>query len=292
MLGDWTLDVGGDRLTFGTRASGLPLVKPPVVDVAESRRQSRAALPSDDGVLFGVDHLDGTTITFEMRIKRSTADEAHVAGETLRRAWRGDRVRTVPGAVAELHAPTGRVTFGRPNRFAIDDRELHAHHRVPLVTFETVDDLFYGAEETVSVGLVPPPSGGLRAPLRAPLRTTQVGERSTGFRVGGSIPTRHWRAVVSGGDILSPVIEVPGCFRLELLGLSLAYDQVLVIDARPWVRTVLRDGGSVAGKRSRRSTPLRDAALTPGLHELVLRGQSTSGTARADLAWRPAFPTY
>jgi hypothetical protein len=281
------LEYPGVELVFGSRETGMgfasaPAIATPGIDVED------VAVPSQDGTLMGVDVIEGPLVTFEIDVVSQDRDGVKAIMEPLRRAWRGDAVRSVPGAVAALRSDRGKVTFGRPRRFtSADDDDRFGVSRVTC-DFATVTDLWFGEEQTVTVPLVPPPGGGLVAPLAAPLSTTASSDRSQAVTLGGGLPT--WPTVTVQGPITNPVIEVLGVFRWEFQGLTLAYDEVLVIDARPWIRTILRNGAAVPGRLTPRSTRLKDSAIPPGAHEFVLRGTS-NGTPTATLAWRPAFHT-
>jgi hypothetical protein len=155
-----------------------------------------------------------------------------------------------------------------------------------LADFACSDAGWYGSEQSENISLVPDPGGGLIAPLASPLATTRTSDRSQSFTVGGHLPT--WPVFEIKGPITNPVVEVVGLLSMEFR-LSLAFDQTLIVDTRPWARSILRDTASKAGTLSRTSTRLSKAAIPPGKYEFVLRGTSDSGTASATLRWRDAF---
>lgn len=284
---DWRLVYDDVDLAFGSIRSGYVFPSAPEFGSPELTNDD-AARPRGDGVLFGQDTRSGTTVTFAIDVVGS--GEAGVLSKLspLAAAWRADSIRQTPGATATLVADTGRVTFGRPRRFA----HSHAARKDGLIQvtadFATADDLWYGDEQSARVNLVPPSGGGLVAPLASPLSTTPTSDRSTSIRVDGELPT--WPVFEVAGPITNPVIEVVGLFRLGF-SLSLAYDQKLVVDTRPWARSILRNGASVAGALTSSSARLSRASIPPGSHETVLRGTSATGTASLVTRWRPAYHT-
>lgn len=288
MYGDWSLTYPGVELRFGTRASGMGLGAAPAVGLPEEFLDD-TAFPDGDGVIFGRDLIAGQTVTFDIDvIAREDRDAVRTMLQRMRHAWRADSIRKIPGAVAMLRADTGRVAFGRPRRFVSDDQHDRYGYSKVTADFAMSTDLWFGDVQSASVSLVPAPSGGLIAPLASPLSTTESSDRSQAITVDGELPT--WPTVTIFGPITNPVVEI-GPVRWELRA-TLAYDQSVTIDASPWARTILRDGAGIPGALTPQSTRLVNATIPPGLHEFVLRGTSQTGTARAAVSWRPAFPTF
>ncbi len=288
---DWSLSYPGEALDFGSVPSGYvfreaPELGPPDVLTDDAQR------PRDDGTAFGMDYFSGRTITFALDVvgEEPTEEATRRAVQRLARAWRADSIRQSPGAVATLVARypgVERLTYGRPRRFSQGDFLTPGGVTDVVCDFATIDTTWYDVvEQTQPVALVPEPSGGLLAPLASPLATSRASNRSAVFSVGGDLPT--WPVFEVDGPIANPVVEVLGVLRMEFR-LSLAYDERLVVDTRPWRRTVLRNGASVAGAATRRSTRIARASIPPGTHEFVLRGSSATGTATARVRWRSAF---
>lgn len=286
--GDWSLAYPGASLTFGSHESEFGFSAAPEIGLPDSFLDD-VETPNDDGRMFGVDHIGGQTVTFEVDIfVPGDRAAAKVLLEQARRVWRADSIRTTPGAVATLTSDVGRVTFGRPRRFVSNDGDDRSGVLRVTADFATVTDLWFGGVESATVGLVPVPSGGLIAPLSAPLATTESSDRSQVIDVGGELPT--WLSVTIEGPITNPVVEVGDFLRWEFRT-SLAYDQTLTVDASPWARTILRDGAAIPGTLTPQSTRLAKSVIPPGSHEFVLRGTSSTGAARAVASWRPAFHT-
>ncbi len=291
MPADWRLSYSGTDLSFGSVDSHyvFPQSNPPSVSATSTTDQD-AAIPRGDGVLFGQDYRDGLTLTFNIEVDGGDSENAARALESdLAYAWRGDSIRTTPNATAMLTAHTGRSIFGRPRKYQPNWDLLPFGVTAVTCDFVTTDDLWYDPQQSASVSLVPKQVGGLVAPLAAPLSTTATSDRSQGITIGGVAPV--WPTIKIAGPITNPEIEVLGQFKLGF-NLNLAYDQSLVIDTRPWARSILVGRGSVAGSLMGKYDRLSDASLAPGRYEVALRGASTTGTPVATFAWRNAYPTF
>lgn len=287
MPNDWLLSYPGAALPFGSVASGYVFTKAPDLGAPDVETDD-ASRPRADGVMFGVDYFGGRTIGFDISVAGANEADARARLAVLTKAWRADAVRRTPGAVTTLTADTGRVTFGRPRRFASVDTFLPEGLTEVVADFACADPLWYGQENLSTVALTPPPGGGLIAPLAEPLATTSTSDRSTALVVGGEVPT--WPVFEIAGPITNPVVEIVGLFKMEFRT-TLAYDETLVVDTRPWARTILRNGASVAGSLTRTSARLSQAAIPPGAYEMVLRGASEPGTANVRAIWRDAYLT-
>lgn len=287
MRADWLMSYPGVEFPFGSIPSGYGFEIAPDVGV-QSVVADDIESAGIDGRTFGVDALSADSVTFEIDIMEGSESAARELLEEIRGVWRADAIRVEAGAVASLYADSGRVTFGRPRRFAANTDNIHAGIVRITADFAVGTDLWFGDEQSATVGFVPAPGGGLIAPLSAPLATTESSDRSQVIDVGGRVPT--WLSVTIEGPITNPVIEVGDFLRWEFRT-TLAYDQTLTVDGSPWVRTILRDGAAIPGTLTPQSTRLAKSIIPPGSHEFVLRGTSQTGAARAVASWRPAFHT-
>ena len=131
-------------------------------------------------------------------------------------------------------------------------------------------------------------SGGMSEPLSEPLSTIGGGARSGVIDVVGGTAPAPFIATIHG-PMTNPWIAGPG-WRFDFLT-TLAYDQTLTVDTRPWAKTVLRnDGASLAGTLTRASTALSDARLLPGGGAwLTFGGIDGTGTATCSVSWRPTY---
>lgn len=288
MLTPWRLIYPGTDLRFGPRATGLPISEAPSFGPADLTIDDRTLGEArSDGTGFGSDFRGGTTISFALHAIGDTQDQSRDLAGAYLAAWRGDRVRATPGALAELRTPSGRSVFGRPRRAVLDEALARFGKYFIQADFVTADDLWYGRQEQLSVPLRLSQSGGFVLPLRLPMVARGYTTAANVFTVAGEVDS--WPIVTIKGPILNPTVEVPGCFRFSA-GTSLQYDETLRIDARPGRQTVLRNGSKIAAL-TRTSTLLPAAALPPGAHTLTLSGSSSTGSPTAQIAWRPAYTT-
>lgn len=288
--GEWRLVYPGVDLTFGNKV--YPIVEPPDLGAAEPETQD-AAYPAADGTQFGRDFRPGRTIAFELGINEHANVDGLASHNNLARAWRGDSIRQKPGAVAELHALHGgreRVVYGRPRRYASVLVNNQSGYSGATCDFACSDDLFYDASVTsTTVGLYASPSGGIEAPIIAPITTTAPSTVPGQVDVGGLVDT--WPVITIQGPIEWPRVELVGLWRFEL-NTTLEFDESVTIDTRPWARTVLRnDGANLAGRLTRRSVQLSKATLPAGASsQLQFTGYDLSGTSSVTVSHRAAYP--
>jgi hypothetical protein len=287
MNGDWTLDCGPDgTILFGSQLSKYPLAIAPEIGDADRDNQD-SKLTGVDGTSFGADTVSGQTDAFGLTALGDTDEEARALYDEFRRLWRADTIRSTPGAMATLTAPSGRSTFGRPRRITPSFYPPGSAAIGITADFATADDLWYGEEDHLDVPIASSQSGGFVFPMRFPAVSRGYTSASNGFVVGGTRPT--WPVITIHGHILNPVVEVPGAFTFAA-DVSLAYDEWLTIDTRPGRRFVTKNGVQSA-KLTRASTLLPAAVLQPGAHTMTLTGSSTTGAPTARVGWRPAFTT-
>lgn len=250
-------------------------------------------LPRSDGIRFGRDYRGGRTIAFDMHVFGSSGGQGFEILDELTQAWYGDNVRTSPGAVQTLriragHRPARRV-YGRGRRLAPAPLRTSATGWSPVTAeFKTIDHYYYDDQEkTNTVSIVPEQGGGLLAPLAAPLSTLGVSYAPGEILVEGT--SACWPVYVIKGPIKLPTVEVVGEYRITL-GIGVAFDELLVIDTRPWTRGVrMGNGTSVAGALTPASALLRNARLAPGTHEIILSGLDETGTSSLTVAWRDVY---
>lgn len=287
-MADWRIRYGAVDRAFG---GGWPLlfdVAPEVTTADADTGDFRAA--RTDGLLMGEDLLGGGQVTFGIDIA-TPDDESGALGllEELRRVWRADEIRRTPGAVAELVSEWGRTGFGRPRRFAPGVQNVKQGFIPVVADFTLVSDLWFGQEQVESVSFAPSTGGGFTFPLTFPMVMASEADRSQAIRIGGETDTQHLVFEIAG-PITNPSIEVVGVARLDFVT-TLAYDEVLVVDARPWARSITVNGSSRAGALTPASTSLSRLTLPPGTHEIALRGTDITGTSSLTTRWRDAYTT-
>ena len=206
------------------------------------------------------------------------------------RAWRGDGVRLVAGAMAQLTTmQDGRelTTYGRPRRYTANLSQLNAGEATAVATFETCSDAWYGAEQQERIDIVPPTStGGVTLPVELPHTLSSGSTASSAIMVDGVLPAPVTAEI--HGPITNPVVRLAGGWELRLAGTLLA-GQTVTADARPWRRTILTNtGASWAGKVNRLYSRLAELELQPGPANITLQGTDPTGTAYVVLRWTPA----
>lgn len=286
-LGELQYDMHGLLLGAGTAYQirevdfGTPDMRPQDVDRAR-----------EDGIRFGRDYRRARTITFEGAVL--TTGPALDAIDALTAAWLADDIRLQPGVVTTLRMRRGgraRRVWGRPRNIAVTSGATLRGWAPFTAEFTTADHLFYDdVEQTASVDIVPPIGGGVVSPVVSPVTTVAESVAQGRIVVGGTAPT--WPVIRINGPIMRPTVELLGRWSITL-AVSLASDDYLVVDPRPWTRHVTtRFGTNSAGAFTATSPPLSDLTLPPGDTTLVLRGTDATGTASASVAWRDAYTTY
>ena len=237
-----------------------------------------------DGVLFGRDIESAPEWIYRLRARHV---DVMAALADLRSAWEGRRADPLDTSVLR-YMLAGRVrrVYGRPRRFHPLMTPWARPNRILEVdtTFRLSDPLHYDdGERSVTLRIVPPSTGGLLAPLVAPLSTARSSAPDARFiTVRGDAPAPV--RVTFHGPATDPWVRGTG-WEVGLNG-SIAYDGQVTVDTR--TTTVLRaDGASVAGMLTRR-TRLAEVRLAPGVHELSFGGIDPTGTASATVAWRDA----
>lgn len=245
-----------------------------------------------DGATFGRDYLEPGSWAWELGIDKTSDATALEEMARLAKAWRVTRTLKPGEAVPLRYRLAGRTRriYGRPRRLApaLDNRFMLGYAAY-VADFKRADDLHYDDEEQ-SASTVPgavSSAGGLTAPLKSPLRSTRslASERAGSILVGGDADT--WAIVTITGPASGVVVECPGRWRVELARPLIATDTV-VIDPRPWVRTVVLNGSvGIAGSLGR-GTHLADMTLAPGPTHFTFSAETSQAGATATVSWRNA----
>lgn len=256
---------------------------------AEIRSGDQPA-PGRDGVLAGRDFLGSATWAFDLATNREDLAGARETAGALESVWLDPAVRLNPAVKVPLSYEIDgewRRVYGRPGQFVGPGADVLATLGAGKVTcdFRVLDPARYDDEETsVVLTIVPATTGGLQAPLAAPLSTV----RSSAPRAGqvtntGDLPTPL--KVTFHGPITNPWVRAADGLEVGLTG-SLAYDQTVTVD--PLAGTVTRQDGTPAAGLLTRKTQLTATLLQPGPTELTFGGTDPTGTAKAVLSWRNA----
>lgn len=283
-LDDFVFDLGGVPFGLG-RSIEVETFSPGPA----TWRVQDAEIPHQDGVMFGRDYLTPGTWSWELYTNTDTYEDALVSGNELADVWINNSSRNTPGEVVPLRYQLGGVAkrvYGRPRRFAlsVNNADGFLTGKMPIdVDFALADHLVYSdTESIVELDVYISTVGGLVAPLVEPLTTLVTeGPREGAFTVDTATDT--WAIATFFGPITDPFITVNG-WRLQIRG-SVAYDETLVVDPRPWKRSAMI-GDTPAGHMLDKSTRLDQMTLSNGEHELEFGGSDQSGDARVRLSWR------
>jgi rRNA processing protein Gar1 len=300
------VDFAGEGLVFGTEETGYLTITRPLHSGGESVTGDTSR-PGEDGIMFARDYYGGKTVSFELGVLTdvnnrgldsppASASEAHRANldylDALEGWWKDPQWRATANSMAMLRAKeaSGEVyrAYGRPRRYDEAVGSLTRHGYTPVACdFQLIDTRWYSdTEYSASISLMVPPDGGLIAPLIAPLTTLREVQNIVSIDVGGKIGT--WMVVEIVGPVQRPSVTIGDA--TYTLDLNIEAGDKVVIDPRPWARTVLRssDGASVSGALTRESPLMSRMLVTPGHHTIQFRGLDSTGTARANLRWRIA----
>ena len=244
-----------------------------------------------DGSIVGSDYLGASTWAFDLFTNRADFAGALTAAAALESAWKDPAIRLTPNRTVPLSyeiAGRWRRVYGRPGQFlgpVGDVRDLQGAGAITC-DFRVTDPLHYDDEETtVVLTVVPATTGGLQAPLAAPLSTVRSSAPRAGQVVNAGDAATPLK-VVFHGPVTDPWVRSSGGLEVGLTG-SLAYDQAITVD--PLAGTVTRQDGSPAAGLLTRKTRLTGTLLQPGPTELTFGGTDPTGTATATLSWRNAY---
>ncbi|MEJ6490690.1 hypothetical protein PQI23_13270 [Leucobacter sp. USCH14] len=253
--------------------------------------------PRSDGIAFGQDFADPGDIELELVLTFQTVRNLGVqramlkeAAESFLLAWDAPALRSTPGALGDLIIPAVGLFEGRPRRAEWDWSTFGLGYLIGKATFIRAFPETYvldGSESPwhdVEVGIVAPVGrSGWVFPLVFPIQNLEPDVRSTWFEVAGDTDASCIVSVY-GPLQAGAEVEIASGFKL-VTKRDLAYDEVAVADARPG-RMTLTVNGEPSNFIAPTSTRLAELKLTPGPHQVSLRGISPQGTARARIEWR------
>lgn len=283
---EWSITIGGTRHSFDPVevVSWSVAGREYIVDDTPAPRQ--------DGRWFGQDFAIPGDVEIELIIRapKGNRQERFEAVSAMRTAftevWNADAVRNTAGAVAELEIAGEVVVEGRPRHVDWDDsRVTYGIIRGTAVFVRDIDQVFSSSSgwQSAVLGLIPAQSGGLKAPLKAPLRTTSESTRAAPLIVGGNAPA--WPVLELKGPIQSNAqLLVHNRWRIFINRALGPFDTVR-IDTRPGKRATYLNG-QPRQILDPRSSMLGDCSLLPGTNVLSLRGSSIEGTAQVTVQWR------
>lgn len=260
-------------------------------------RVDDAPAPRADGVHFGQDFADPGDVTLTLLLTFQNIRNLSMQREMLREAayaflaaWDAPELRRAPGSVGELIIPSIGMLEGRPRRAEWDWSTYGLGYLIGTATFVrssldtyVLDSTGYAPWQSATLRLVPSQVGGLKAPLKTPLRTSVESTRASTVDVGGD--AEAWPVLDLTGPIQSDAqLLIHGRWRLYL-NRPLNQFQTAQIDTRPGRRATYLNGVPVQ-LLDPRSSLLGECSLLPGSNVLSLRGSSIEGTASVTARWR------
>lgn len=255
------------------------------------RATNDRAVSGRDGRVMGRETFDGKTIDLSFFIDHDNIVDASAAYSEAMRVWDAAAIRAEDGAFAVLRArmfnlPT-RLTYGRPRRMTPAREEFIDRGVMDLVCdFDTLDHYWYADAAdltTVTIPIVPPDEGGWTAPFTAPISVTSTSEGFGSFTVDGHAAAPLVARVY--GPTVNPYLDLLGRYRITWLT-TLARDQWIDLDTRPWVASCVRsDGRNLSGAFTADTPPMSDMVLEPGAQQAVFGGTDDTGTSRALISW-------
>ena len=259
-------------------------------------RKQRADSPREGARYFGKDVSTAGKWAWSLFTDATDDVSALDLLAQFKNVWRARAIRDTVGAVLPLTYKLGnrtRVVYGRPDNFAapLDNKLLGG--RIDITAdFELVDDLTYDTAWKTSgiMGLLEESSGGFSVPFSVPFSTTGVSTGTEGhITVGGDEPT--WAVIKfygpNSGSAYDLMLSVDGGAWTANMSGPLVAGEVAILDSRPWVRTITRegDGSSYAGQMASKMWLMK---LEPGTHSLIFTASDTSGTSRCAVSWQEA----
>src|SRR5690625_61548 len=159
------------------------------------------------------------------------------------------------------------------------------------LTADYMDPWAYSTDdESVSLAVAPGASGGLRVPVRFPVRFA----RSGGVRDRWATNNGENPAPVMlrfDGPMTDPVVELQGFWRFALSG-TLAYDEYLVVDSRARsinIHSTTSPSVRAAFSWIRDGSRFSDLVIPPGQHAFSFQAVDDTYTASMTASWPHTF---
>lgn len=280
--------LGAAEFTGETRDTALMVreFSPGGADV----RTNDSERSQQDGTIPGVDLLGERLWAWEISARGKDLTAVLAANALLERAWRPPS-RLLAGVTVPLsYLINGRWrrVYGRPGRYSgitPDYLAIGGLGRI-VCDFRVTDPFYYDdAETSVALTIVPATTGGLEAPLAAPLSTVRSSAPRAGIVANAGDADTPLK-VVFQGPVSNPWVRSSAGMEVGLTG-TLAYDETVTVD--PQAGTVTRQNGTPAAGLLTRKTSLASTRLKPGTTELTFGGTDPTGTAKTTLYWRNAY---
>lgn len=288
-------DGGASSLVYGGRPGTIAnnlYVNTTETDTGSPAVQDQAVV-GHDGMLFGIDTLPGMVITQSgyAMIQGSPA-AAMDAYSALAGVWNDPTIRLADGAVQVLrgfypYSNVVRRCYGRGRKIMPTYGLVNQGIVSWTAQFQCADNTWYeDVQNSVTLTMVPSYfGGGLTPPVTPPYRlTSQTNFQQSVINNTGSLPT--WPVITFHGPIAFPTLTYVNTPVTVGYNGTIASGATLVIDTRPWARTALLNGTSVAGALT--GSAMISLQAWPGQTLLKMGGQDYTGTSVCTVAWRSA----
>ncbi|MFE9642116.1 hypothetical protein ACFYOC_24135 [Nocardiopsis alba] len=252
--------------------------------------------PISDGINFGYDFHQGRILTFEMWSNKHSASEGSQTVSELARAWTDPHLRQTARKVSELRVRAWgspeRIVYGRPRNYSAPNNAQIRDGIIQCVAeFYTVDGNYYDSEaRNVYLSLISEGgTGGIAWPVEWPLTWSGTYERQDATHVAS--PMGAYPVITFKGPVSNPALEYVGTgIRIRWTG-TLAYDESVTIDTRPWVRTVKKqDGSNHVGKLT--GARMAELQLPQGSSTFRYSGDDQTGQSTCQISYRNTHKLY
>lgn len=257
-----------------------------------SARGDDADRPRSDGSRFGADLKSGPSHSIALVVLGDGPDREASVGEraaVLERAFDAGSLRASHGVLAKLTIGD-RYCYGRPRDLAPDDSGRWDGVAEYVASFVAESDRWYGQTVSRTVRFSPVFTGGLPVTAAVPfVLGGGGGEADVAISVAGDFAA--WPVFTVSGPVKDAYIDVSGAGRLALRG-EVKAGQRLVVDTRPWARSVTLNGAAFPGALSPVGDRMSDMSLAPGSHLVVFGGHDPSGTSSLTVSVEQAYASF
>ena len=257
-----------------------------------SARGDDADRPRSDGARFGADLKSGPSHSIAFAVLGDGPDrEASVTvlAGVLERVFDAAPLRASHGALAKLMIGD-RYCYGRPRDLAPDDSGRWDGTAEYVASFVAESDRWYGQTVSRTVRFAPVFTGGLPVTAAVPfVLGGGGGEADVAIPVAGDFAA--WPVFTIRGPVKDAYVDIAGVGRLALRG-EVKSGQRLVVDTRPWARSVTLHGAAFPGAVSQVGARMSEMSLAPGSHLVVFGGHGPSGTSGLAVSVEPAYASF
>lgn len=277
-LNDWQLEVGAEVTQFGTAATDYPF-STQVVMSAMDRDVQDGVHPDVDGGVMGRDLLRGFDLQFDCRILKESPVTAKPwmnaldLYESFAAKWRAEAIRDLPGQYAILrNTERGRFAIGRPRDIAPKFQQVRKGYLDFQMDFRSVSPAFYRTESQI---------------------VTRVAEGSANITNEGSLPSWPVITITGAQGVVVSYGAVGNILWSALFDDPASFNQPIVIDTRPWSRSVSVAGAPGNGRLINGVGRVSNFKIPAGTGPLnFYYDEVNSIDPELTVEWHPAFASF